>query len=138
MSTHAIRLKIGAIIVQNGNIIAYGYNGTAPGQDNTCEYKVYTTQESPGYPLYTDPDGKTYKLVTKPEVIHGEANALFKVAKSTASSENADLFLTHAPCIECSKMIKQCGIRNVYYRDVYRSTDGIDFLENNGVNVTKI
>ena len=77
-----------------------------------------------------------YKLVTKDEVLHAESNAIAKVSGSTESSEDATLFVTTAPCIHCAKMIFQSGIKNVYYRDSYRDTKGIDFLEKGGINVS--
>jgi len=111
----AERLKVGAIIVKDGRIISIGYNGTPSGWDNTCEV-----------------DG-----VTKPEVIHAEANAISKLARSTESGQGAEMYLTHSPCIECAKLIHASGIRRVYYQDTYRSKEGIDFLLECGVRVTQ-
>lgn len=114
----AVRLKVGSVIVKGNSIISYGYNGTPSGWDNKCEYLL--------------PDGT---LKTRPEVLHAESNALMKVARSTESSEGAALFCTHAPCIDCAKLIHQAGISTVYYRNQYRSTDGIEFLRDSGVDV---
>jgi dCMP deaminase len=114
----AVRLKVGSVIVKGNSIISYGYNGTPSGWDNSCEYLL--------------PDGT---LKTKPEVLHSEANAILKVARSTESSEGATLFCTHAPCMDCAKLIYQAGISTVYYRNQYRSTDGIEFLRDSGVDV---
>lgn len=113
----AKKLQVGSVIVKNDTIIGIGYNGTPPGWDNVCE----------------DEDFKT-----KPEVSHAEANALAKVTKSTNSSEGATIFITHAPCMECAKLIFQSGIKSVYYRNQYRSTDGIEFLKKCGVPIEKV
>ena len=139
----AVRLKVGSIIVKNNSIISYGYNGTPTGWDNNCEYKEYPDKWSGrheyvdlDYPLQ-EPDGTYYRLKTRPEVLHSEANAILKVAKSTESSDGATLFCTHAPCLDCAKLIHQAGINSVYYRNAYRSTDGIKFLEKSGITVQK-
>ena len=118
MST-AVKLKVGTVIVKD-HTITYGYNGTPSGWDNNCETVL--------------PDGT---LRTKSETLHSEANALMKIAKSTINSEGATLFCTHAPCIDCAKMIHQAGIFSVYYRNEYRSTDGINFLEKSGITIQK-
>jgi dCMP deaminase len=78
-----------------------------------------------------------YRLKTKPEVLHAESNALMKVARSTESSEGATLFCTHAPCIDCAKLIYQAGISSVYYREQYRDTSGVEFLKQGDINVHK-
>lgn len=136
----AVRLKVGTVIVKD-NVVTYGYNGTPSGWDNTCEYREYPDKYDKNsewadlyFPLQ-EPDGTYYRLKTKPEVLHSEANALMKIAKSTVSSEGATLFCTHAPCIDCAKMIYQAGINSVYYRNAYRSPDGIEFLKKSGVDV---
>jgi len=116
--SYAVRLQVGSVLVKNDNIISYGWNGTPRGWDNNCESVL--------------DDGS---LKTKPEVLHSEANCLSKIAKSTISSEGATLFCTHAPCIDCAKMIYQAGIFTVYYRNEYRSTDGLEFLKRSGVDV---
>ena len=113
----ATRLKVGAIVVKDERIISIGYNGMPSGWDNTCE----------------DADMKT-----KPEVIHAESNAISKLAKSSESGYNSIMFVTHSPCMECAKMIYQSGIRQLYYREKYRSSDGLDFLYKSGVVVTQI
>ena len=111
----AKRLKVGAIIVKDGRIVSIGYNGTPSGWDNTCEVGD----------------------VTKPEVIHAEANAISKLARSTESGQGAEMYLTHSPCIECAKLIHASGIARVYFQDTYRTKDGIDFLLDCGVRVTQ-
>ena len=122
--SHARRLHVGAIVVKDDRIISIGYNGMPAGWDNDCEDKVWTQ------------DGD-YTLKTKPEVLHAETNAIAKLAKSTESGDGADLFVTHAPCIECAKLIYQSGIRRVFYDKAYRDDSGIKFLEKSGVTVNK-
>jgi dCMP deaminase len=112
----AERLKVGAIIVKDNRIISIGYNGTPKGWDNVCET-----------------DG-----VTKPEVIHAEANAIAKLAKSHESGQGAEMYLTHSPCIECSKLIHASGIGVVYFCNKYRSEEGIEFLLNCNTRVCQI
>lgn len=149
--SRAQRLQVGCVIVKNDNIISFGWNGTPAGWDNECENKVWDhgaggwlsleeIEEQYPYEEY-HPDTKQvvrYGLKTKPEVIHAEANAILKLTRGTHSSENSTMFLTHAPCIECAKLILSAGINNVYYRDVYRSTQGIEFLDKAQVTVTKL
>lgn len=117
--SRARRLQVGAVIVKDHRILSYGYNGTPPGFDNNCEHEI---------------DGA---LVTKPEVIHAEMNAIAKVARSHDSCLDATLYLTHSPCIECSKAILQAGIASVRYGLDYRSDDGIALLRSAGVDVQK-
>lgn len=121
----AKRLQVGCVIVKNNTIIGIGYNGTPSGWDNTCEYADY----------YDDGD---FVIKSKPEVLHAETNAVAKVAKSTNSTEDADLFVTHAPCIECAKLIHQSGIRRVFYRDTYRNEDGLKFLQQCNIEVNRV
>lgn len=113
----AKRLKVGSVVVKDNRIISIGYNGTPSGWDNNCEEMQY------------DDNGDELGLKTKAEVIHAEANAIAKLASSSESGKGADIFITHAPCIECAKMIYGAGIKNVWYRNSYRNTDGVDFLE---------
>jgi dCMP deaminase len=119
--SHARRLKVGALIVKDDRIISIGYNGMPRGWDNNCEY----LQE----------DGT---LKTKLEVLHAETNALAKLARSTESGLDADLFVTHSPCLDCAKLIYQSGIRRVYYANDYRDDSGISFLKASGITVEKI
>ncbi|MBQ7194059.1 MAG: dCMP deaminase family protein [Bacteroidales bacterium] len=116
-NSYCKRRQVGALLVKDKMIISDGYNGTPSGFENICE----------------DENG-----VTKPYVLHAEANAISKVAKSGNSSEGATLYVTASPCIECSKLIIQAGIKRVVYRDEYRLTDGIDLLKAAGVEVEKI
>ena len=124
----AKRLKVGAILVKEGRIISIGYNGTPSGWSNDCEYPSKRGALT----------GNVIELKTKPEVLHAETNAIAKVARSTESAEDAKLYTTHAPCVECSKLIYQSGIESVYYRNEYRTDDGIQFLKKSGVTVNRI
>ena len=116
--SYAKRLHVGAVIVKGNQIIGTGYNGMPTGWENNCELTLE--------------DGT---LKTKPEVLHAESNAIAKVSRSTESSEGATLFCTHAPCIDCAKLIYQAGISTVYYRDQYRDDSGLKFLSQGNINV---
>ena len=111
-NSYCQRRKVGAIIVKHDMIISDGFNGTPSGFENVCE-------DESGF--------------TKPYVLHAEANAITKVARSNNSSDGATLNITATPCMECSKLIIQAGIRRVVYHELYRITDGIDLLERAGV-----
>ena len=111
-NSYCERRKVGAIIVKDKMIISDGFNGTPAGFENVCE----------------TPEG-----VTKPYVLHAEANAITKVARSNNSSEGSTLYVTASPCLECSKLIIQAGIRRVVLNDLYRLSDGIDLLRRAGV-----
>ena len=124
----ARRLQVGCVVVKDNTIIGIGYNGMPSGWDNNCEDEI-TIEE----------DEKFIKgLKTKPEVLHAETNALAKIARSTNSSDGASIFITHAPCLDCAKLVYQSGIKSVYYRNSYKNTDGIDFLNKCNVEVTMI
>ena len=123
--SHARRLQVGAIIVKEDRIISIGYNGMPSGWDNNCEDEKY------------EEDGFHITMTTKPEVLHAETNAISKLAKSNEAGANATLFCTHAPCLDCAKLIYQSGINTVFYRTQYRSDDGINFLTKSGVNVNQ-
>ena len=116
-NSYCKRRPVGALLVKDRMIISDGYNGTPSGFENICE----------------DENG-----VTKPYVLHAEANAISKVAKSANSAEGATLYVTASPCVECAKLIIQSGIKRVVYRDEYRLTDGIDLLRRAGIEVEKI
>jgi dCMP deaminase len=120
----AKRLQVGCVVVKDNTIIGIGYNGMPSGWTNECEYAVQHSDD-------------TVELKTKPEVLHAETNALAKIARSTNSSEGASLFVTHAPCLDCAKLIYQSGIKNVFYRNSYRDEKGIDFLTNCNLEVKK-
>jgi dCMP deaminase len=148
--SYAKRLQVGAVIVKGNQIIGTGYNGMPTGWENNCEDHEWCSgggwlspeEIHEGWPYegsYLDADGNVmqgrYRLKTKSEVLHAESNAIAKVSRSTESSEGATLFCTHAPCIECAKLIYQAGISSVYYRDHYRDDSGLKFLSQGGVNV---
>lgn len=118
--SYAKRLQVGAIAVKDHRILSIGYNGTFPGADNNCENLI---------------DGK---LVTKKEVIHAEMNLIYKLARDGESGSGADLFITHAPCFECAKAILSVGFKKVWFRNQYRSEEGIQLLKNNGIDVEKV
>ena len=130
----AVRLKVGAVVVKDNRIISIGYNGTPTGWDNNCEFKDYPDKWTKNeyvdfdYPLQDD-DGAYYRLKTKDEVIHAEANAIAKLARDGESGSGATLFCTHAPCLQCAKLIYGAGIFKVYYKNSYKNTDGLEFLE---------
>jgi len=149
----ARRLHVGAIIVKDDRIISIGYNGMPSGWDNNCEDVEWCNAGgwlSPeeiveGWPYegaYLDADGNEmqnrYRLKTKPEVLHAETNAIVKLARSNESGLGAHLFVTHAPCLDCAKLVYQSGISNVYYRNSYRIQDGLQFLDKAGVKVEKM
>ena len=115
-NSYCKRRQVGALLVKDNMIISDGYNGTPSGFENVCEENG----------------------VTKPYVLHAEANAISKVAKSGNNSFGATLYVTASPCIECSKLIIQCGIKRVVYKDEYRLTDGVDLLRRAGIDVEKI
>jgi len=130
----AIRLHVGAIIVKDERIISIGYNGTPSGWDNNCEEVVNVNPSDPRY----DYNHFTKELKTKPEVLHAETNAIAKLAKFDGSGSGSVLFVTHAPCLDCAKLVFQAGISSVYYRNSYRDDAGVDFLYKAGVKVEKI
>ena len=119
--SHARRLHVGAVIVKDDTVISYGYNGMPAGWDNDCEDVLE--------------DGT---LRTKPEVLHAESNAIAKLARSHNSGVGADIFVTHAPCLDCAKLIYQSGISRVWFGNQYRDNSGIDFLEKSGIEVNQL
>ena len=119
----AKRLQVGAIVVKDDRIISIGYNGMPSGWDNCCEDTIQHH------------DLGTCTTVTKAEVLHAETNAIAKLAKSGESGLGATMFVTYAPCIDCAKLVYQSGIATVYYKNAYRSTQGLLFLEKSGVEV---
>lgn len=123
--SYARRLQVGAVVVKDDTVISYGYNGTPAGWDNNCEDIVQFSDD-------------TVELKTKPEVLHAEMNALMKLARGHQSGQQASLFLTHSPCIDCAKGIYQAGIGEVYYAEDYRSDEGVYFLKRCGIKVYKI
>ena len=113
-NSYCQRRQVGALVVKEGMIISDGYNGTPSGFENICE----------------DDNG-----ITKPYVLHAEANAITKLARSSNSSDGATLYVTASPCIECAKLIIQSGIKRVIYTEQYRLTDGVDLLKRAGIEV---
>ena len=113
-NSYCKRRKVGAVLVKDKMIISDGYNGTPSGFENECEENPETT---------------------KPYVLHAEANAITKVAKSNNSSEGSTLYVTTSPCIECSKLIIQAGIKRVVFDEKYRITDGLELLERAGIEL---
>ena len=116
-NSYCLRRKVGALIVKDKMIISDGYNGTPSGFENICE----------------DENG-----VTKPYVLHAEANAITKIARSNNNADGATLYVTDSPCIECSKLIIQAGIKRVVYSREYRLTDGVDLLKRAGIEVERM
>lgn len=111
-NSYCVRRKVGALLVKDQMIISDGYNGTPSGFENCCE----------------NDEGSTF-----PYVLHAEANAITKVARSNNSSEGATLYITASPCVECAKLIIQAGIKRVVFSEMYRITDGLDLLEKAGI-----
>lgn len=115
--SYAKRLKVGCVIVKDNNPIAASWNGTPPGWDNTCE---------------TDDN------ITKPEVYHAEESAILKLAKTNGNAQDSSMFVTHAPCVNCARMIFRSGITTVYFQHTYKRLDGVDFLRKCGVTVINL
>ena len=115
--SHCTRKKVGAILVKEGMIISDGYNGTPTGFPNDCE----------------DAQGATHWYV-----LHAEANAIMKVARSTNNAREATLYLTHSPCKDCSKLVLQAGIKRLVYRETYKDTAGLSLLKEGGVDVHQL
>jgi dCMP deaminase len=115
--SYATRLKVGAVLVRDKRILLCGYNGMPPGMDNVCE----------------DENNKTKK-----EVLHAEENLILYAAKKGISLNDSSLFITHSPCMFCSRLIFGSGIKEIFYREDYKCSDGIEFLQNNNVSVYKI
>jgi dCMP deaminase len=139
----AKRLQVGCVIVKDDTIIGIGYNGMPAGWTNECEKKVYadeTNFDSEDWTFTEEDSGLLlkYNTVTKDEVLHAETNAITKVAKSTNSTDGAEMFVTHAPCLDCAKLIHQSGIKKLFYRDTYKNDDGLKFLKLCSVEVEHI
>jgi len=133
--SHARRLHVGAIVVKDDRIISIGYNGMPAGWDNNCEYEDVGFSDA----VFGEPQTLiTHGLKTRSEVLHAETNAIAKLARSSDSGYNADLFVTHSPCLDCAKLIYQSGIKRVWYGENYRDNSGIDFLTKSGIEVNKV
>ena len=118
--SYAERKKVGCLIVKDTQIISEGYNGTPTGFDNACEYHNHVDE-----------------MYTKPEVLHAESNAITKLARSTNSSSDSTLYVTLAPCFDCSKLIIQAGVKRLVYKDTYRK-DGLSLLNKAGIDISQI
>ena len=123
--SYAVRLKVGAIVVKDDRIISIGYNGMPAGWDNACENHIGFDK---GQPV----------LNSKPEVLHAETNAIAKVARSSESCEGATLYTTHAPCLDCAKLIYQSGIDKVVWKEDYKTDVGLKFLNECNIEVIKL
>ncbi len=124
--SHQVSSGLVAIIVKDDRIISIGYNGMPAGWDNNCEY------------VYKHPQTKVEELVTRKEVLHAETNAIAKLARSGESGLDSDLFITHAPCLDCAKLIYQAGIKRVWFGTAYRDSAGVDFLTKSNVAVEQV
>lgn len=113
----AARLQVGCVVVKEGNIISFSWNGTAPGRPNCCE----------------DENNKTLD-----EVLHAEENAILKLAKSNESAKDACVYITHAPCIKCARMLYVAGVSSVYFKEYYRDTCGLDYLNSVGIKTQQV
>ena len=151
--SHAKRLQVGAVIVKDDTVISYGYNGMPAGWDNNCETREWMDRDAGGWlspdeikekwphEEMSDEDGASigrYRLKTKPEVLHAESNAIAKLARGHNSGVDADIFITHSPCLDCAKLIYQSGIKRVFYSQDYRDDAGIEFLRSSGIPVEKV
>ena len=116
-SSHCKRMKVGCLVVKDKSIISDGYNGPPSGFPNVCESE---------------------EMVTLPYVLHAEANAITKLAKSTQSSIGSTMYVTLSPCFECAKLIIQSGIKRIVFCEVYRNTDPLIFLSEGGIEITRI
>ena len=149
--SYAVRLNVGAVIVKGNQILATGYNGMPSGWENVCEVKEWEADhamwldsedfaEQFPYKEWHEQANREvrYRLVSKPEVLHAEMNALMRLAASNESSRAASLFITHSPCLDCAKAVYQAGIETIYYKYDYRSNTGIEFLQKIGVKVINV
>ena len=141
----AKRAQVGCVIVKDRRIISIGYNGMPSGWSNECEdllesydERVVNNPLDRGLWEYNSETKKYTALKTKPEVLHAETNAIAKLARSSESGEGAELYCTHAPCLDCAKLIYQSGIEMVYYKHPYKKDDGLSFLRMGGVGVISL
>lgn len=124
--SYAVRKKVGSVLVKNGNVISFGWNGMPAGWDNNCEFE------------YINPQTNVTELVTRPEVLHSEMNTILKIAKGPNSAEGATLYTTLAPCIDCAKAIYQSGVSEVIYDSEYKDDSGVMFLKKCGVKISRL
>ena len=140
-NSYAVRRKVGCLIVKDNSIISDGYNGTPSGFPNVCENAVCDNPDGPEECISNIPNClhcEQAKLTTLNYVLHAEANAITKLSKSNNSSEGATIYVTDEPCIECSKLIIQAGIKRVVYAREYRLHDGIKLLQQAGIEIKQI
>lgn len=131
--SYAKRLKVGAVLVKDDRIISIGYNGMPSGGTNECEFVLEGFED-----LAKDPKTWNAALTTKPGLVHAEMNVIAFAAKNGVSTDGCAMVVTHSPCFECSKLIVQSGIKNIYYKQEYRLTESLDFLREYNVNVEKV
>lgn len=142
--SYAERRRVGCIIVKDEQIVSFGYNGTPHGFDNVCEEIQTRKPDNPDHRNilkekgYECDDVCCSKSITKREVLHAESNAITKLAKSTMTSDGADLYTTTAPCFDCAKLIIQAGIRRVYYSEDYRDMSGVELLNKTNIEVKEV
>jgi len=141
--SHCNRTKVGAVISKDGNVISFGYNGMPSGMDNDCEktqyfhevahpfLRIFESESERAQEMFphSDENGERYRYVTKKEVLHAESNAILKAAKHGFSTNGSTLYLTTSPCVECSKLIIQSGIKRLIYLTEYRDISGLTFLK---------
>lgn len=140
-NSYAVRRKVGCLIVKDNSIISDGYNGTPSGFPNVCESVVCDNPGGPAECISNIPNCshcEHAKLTTLNYVLHAEANAITKLSKSNNSSEGATIYVTDEPCIECSKLIIQAGIKRVVYAREYRMHDGIKLLQQAGIEIKQL
>lgn len=146
LMSHAIRAKVGAVIANGHHLIDYGYNGMPEGMDNECEDRIFASEFEiqrlgtgfrDEFPFFHQGMGNYYKLVTKPEVLHAEENAILKIAKTGGKADGASIYCTLSPCIRCARMIHRVGIKKVFYNKIH-DQHGIDFLKARGIETIKM
>jgi len=140
-TSEAIRLKVGCLLIKEGNIISHGVNGMPPRwHTEECEDKIYSSHKklkpNAEFP-YVDENNFRYSLVTKPECRHAEIVCLEKMWNSHTTTENSIMIVTHLPCFSCSLKIKTAGVSKVYYKYPYRCGKGLQYLINNGIGVER-
>lgn len=144
----AVRARVGAIMVKDNRIISIGYNGMPAGWTNICEEMEfiedsedleYPSMVAQGFVFGADKDTAGWvRQTTKPEVIHAEANAIAKLAKSNESGAGAVMYITHSPCVECAKLIYTAGVKKVFYRNEYRAAAGKEFLNKCNIELEEL
>ena len=150
--SYAIRAKVGSVIVKDDNIISMGWNGMPAGMHNDCEDRVYSEkvtlstervsetvrEEFPFAEHIAHGHYRRYKLVTKPEVLHSEQNAVCKAAKSGTALRGATMYVTLAPCMNCAAIVYNAGIARLVYQNEYKGSAGVQFLKDRGVEVHRL